>query len=119
MGKQGPLYTSKLNCIIFSIIVTGTRAGEEGGFTPALPYSNQRIVKNDILRYQVGNGTDGGNETSGRLFQFVNSAKCRRTLLNTNISEKYPGAKRVRERKNRLLLFGFSIKREIRLYGTS
>ena len=78
-----------------------TRTGVKGGFTSALPYSkvhskcqSRRIVKNDIRDFKIPHRRRRRKrhlksdfaffETSGRLFQFANSAKCRRTLLNTN-----------------------------------
>ena len=72
--------------------------------------ANQRIVKNDIRDFKMPHRRRRRKrhlksdfaffETSGRLFQFANSAKCRRTLLNTNTLEKSPEAKRVRERNS-------------------
>ena len=114
MGKQGPLYTSELNCV--SRIMVTLLLGREWKEDSPLPYltpkftanANQRFVKNDIREFKILQRRRRRKrhlksdftffETSGQLLQLANSAKCRRTLLNTNTSEKYPKAKRVRER---------------------
>ena len=116
MGKQGPLYTSKLNCV--SRIMVTLALGPEWKEDSPLPYltqkstanANQRFVKSDIMDFKILHRRRRRKrhlksdftffETSGRLFQLANSAKCRRTLLNTNTSEKYPRVKRVRERNS-------------------
>ena len=87
MGKQGPLNTSKLNCILDC----GNKHKERAPKFTA--NTDQRIVKNEKIpahrrrRRKRHLKTDFAFlETSGRLFQFANSAKCRRTLSNTNTS---------------------------------